>query len=144
MDLSLSQIISSVGTSVQKASHNLEKTAVELYFEGGYRRSDNNVHIPLTEMISLPSNLNAGSEERVLEVPLTALYNHNTMTLSKVDVNMHVKPYEKNGDIFYGLGPNNNMDAPEDKEYTELSLSFAISEPPEGMARLNQESTNLL
>ena len=137
MDLSLSQIISSVGTSVQKASHTLERTAVELYFQSGYeQQSDNKVRLALTETLSLPSNPGSDAERKMLEVPLTALYSHNTMTLSKVDVSMRVKPYEKSGEIFYSIGPNNPKDNPEDNEYTELSLSFEMSEPPEGVARM--------
>lgn len=144
MEFSLSQIISSVGTSVQIARYALEESAVELYFKGGYEQVDNDKLLPMTKTISLPKELSRGADGKTIVVPVTALFSHNTMTLKNVDVSMHLRPYEQGGEIVYSLCPDNSKDDPKNKEYAELSLSFALNDPPEGMARLNQESIKLL
>lgn len=144
MAVSLSELISSIGNSVQDARYALERSAVELYFQGGYQVLEDQTYLPLVKTVRLPKAPYAGAEWKTLEVPITALYAHNTMALSKVDINLHLKPYDDEGKLLYDVAPNHPDDETEHIEYADLSLSFSLNDPPEGMARLNQECTKLL
>jgi len=66
MELSLSEIISSIGESGQTAGYALEDRAVELYFKGGYEEKGEQF-VPITKKVSLPNTLDreSGSGEYV-------------------------------------------------------------------------------
>ncbi len=143
MALSLSELISSIGESVQTARYALENRAVELYFKGGYEERNGNL-VPLTKIICLPKTLGSESARKNLDIPLTALYSHKTMALSKVDVNLRLKPCGQNNELLFNMFEGNSKNDTDSGQYVDLSLSFCLDDTPEGMARLNQENVKLL
>lgn len=143
MKLSLSEIISSIGTSVQTARYALEDRAVELYFKGGYEEKGEEF-VPITKRISLPNTLGSESGRRNLDIPVTALFSHKTMALNKVDVDLRLKPCGQNGEVLFKIIGDNQKDDTDSGQFVDLSLSFSLDDTPEGMARLNQENVKLL
>lgn len=142
MELSLSQVIAAIGESVQAARYALEDRAVELYFKGGFEERGERL-APITKAISLPSALDSRAECRELDIPLTALFSHKTMSLNKVDVNLRLLPCGQDGQMLFQMA-GDALKEETDGQYVDLALSFGLDDTPEGMARLNQKSIKLL
>jgi len=143
LELSLSQLISSIGESVQEARYALEERSVELYFGGGYKEDGERL-IPITKNISLPTVLNGKSGSRELNIPLTALFSHKTMSLNKVDVNMRLLPCGQGSEMLFRMAGDTADGGDQSGQYVDLALSFGLDDTPEGMARLNQENVKLM
>lgn len=143
MKQSLSQIISSIGESVQSARYALEERAVALYFSGGFEERGECL-IPITKKISLPIAVDGQSERKDMDVPLTALFSHKTMSLNKVDVSLRLRPCGQDGELFFKISGDASNKEANSGQYVDLSLSFNLDDTPEGMARLNQENIKLL
>lgn len=143
MELSLSQVISSIGESVQTARYALEERAVALYFKGGFEEKEERL-IPITKKISLPITVDSQSERKDMDVPLTALFSHKTMSLNKVDVNLRLHPCGQDGEMLFKMTGDGLNEEANSGQYVDLSLSFNLDNTPEGMARLNQENIKLL
>lgn len=143
MELSLSQLISSIGESVQEARYALEERSVELYFGGGYKEDGERL-IPITKNISLPTVLNGKSGSRELNIPLTALFSHKTMSLNNVDVNMRLIPCGQGDEMLFRMTGSTEDGGDQSGQYVDLALSFSLDDTPEGMARLNQENVKLM
>ena len=143
MGLSLSKLISSIGESVQEARYAIEKRAVELYFEGGYEEKGDRL-TPITKAVSLPKTLDSRSEKKDLDIPLTALFSHKTMSLNKVDIDLRLKLYEQDGEMLFKITNETSGSEGDSGQCVDLSLSFGLDDTPEGMARLNQENVKLL
>lgn len=143
MELSLSQVISSIGESVQAARYALEERAVALYFNGGFEEREERL-IPITKKISLPITVDSQSERKDMDVPLTALFSHKTMSLNKVDVSLRLRPCGQDGEMLFKMTEDGLHEETNSGQYVDLSLSFNLDNTPEGMARLNQENIKLL
>lgn len=143
MELSLSQVISSIGESVQTARYALEERAVALYFKGGFEEREERL-VPITKKISLPITVNSQSERKDMDVPLTALFSHKTMSLNKVDVSLRLRPCGQDGEMLFKMTGDGLNEEANSGQYVDLSLSFNLDNTPEGMARLNQENIKLL
>lgn len=143
MELSLSQVISSIGESVQMARYALEERAVALYFKGGFEEKGERL-VPITKKISLPIAVDSQSGRKDMDVPLTALFSHKTMSLNKVDVNLRLRPCGQDDEMLFKMTGEGLNEEANSGQYVDLSLSFNLDDTPEGMARLNQENIKLL
>ena len=143
MELSLSKLISSIGESVQAARYVLEERAVELYFKGGYEEKGERL-TPIIKTISLPKALDSQSGKKDLDIPLTALFSHKTMSLNKVDIDLRLQMCGHNGEVLFKITNDASNSEADIGQRVDLSLSFNLDDTPEGMARLNQENVKLL
>lgn len=143
MELSLSKLISSIGESVQEARYAIEERAVGLYFKGGYEEKGDRL-TPITKAVSLPKTLDSRSGKKDLDIPLTALFSHKTMSLNKVDVDLRLKLCEQDGEMLFKITNEASGSEEDSGQCVDLSLSFGLDDTPEGMARLNQENVKLL
>lgn len=116
---------------------------MELYFGGGYKEDGERL-IPITKNISLPTVLNGKSGSRELNIPLTALFSHKTMSLNKVDVNMRLLPCGQGSEMLFRMAGDTADGGDQSGQYVDLALSFSLDDTPEGMARLNQENVKLM
>lgn len=141
MEVKLTDLLTSIGSSVQEARRALEDSAMELYFQGYQKDSaDNPVYSPIERQIRLPLGTVSG---KILEVPLTALYHHNVMELDTVNIKLKFQPCDINGDLGLDIKPPESEDALH-SPYSELSLSFCREAAPEGIARVNEHSVKML
>lgn len=142
MEVMFQDLVTSIGVSVQKARRAIEDAAMELYFQG-YETdgADQPVYTPIQRRIRLPMGTASG---KILEVPVTALYHHNTMELDSVTVKLKFLPcgVSQDGekeDLRLEIKSPESGEQPE-SPYSELSLSFQSACAPEGMSRVNEHS----
>lgn len=143
-EVKFEKLVGSIGTSIQKARKAIETQTVELYFQEYEASGDNSdTYAPVTRRIQMPANIAPGSNGKIIEVPLTALHNHNTLVLDSVDINLKFVASEKDGELYLGIKPLNE---PEEvrTDYSEMSLHFKKADASEGIARLTDQAVKLL
>lgn len=141
MEVKLEELLVSIGDSVQKARRALEDEAMELYFRG-YQREDGDTYVPIRRKISLPITGAPGTSSKLLEVPVTALYHHNSMALDTVDIRLNFIPVQEKEGLTLELQPQSQGEP--GLSCSQLSLCFKREETPEGMARVNDHSVKIL
>lgn len=136
-------LVTSIGSSLQKARKKIETDNTDLYFQE-YHKPDSceAVYAPVTRKISIPSGGAAG-KERIIEVPLTALQNHSNLMLDSVDINLKFTASEKNGELYVGIKSDGESDDVH-ADYSEMSLHFKKGDASEGIARLTDQTVKLL
>ena len=145
MEISLTELIASIGTSVQAARRAVDECAAQLYFQGfDSPMGEEGVYRPVAKRIELANGGGPEAESKVVCVPVTALMNHQSMRLDQVDVKMKLAPCDVNGALKFRVGPGGEEDAPQEGAWAEFSLSFQSGDMPEGTARLNQKLCQFL
>lgn len=141
--ISLSDLISQIGISVQNANAAIEQVALAAYLGQGYDRAFNQEmsqeeFTPISYTLHIPTP--AGKKQ--INVPVTALMHHTSLKLEQVDVKLKFQIEKSEEDTIYvSVKPSVN---PEESVMNELSLQFKSSPPAEGMARIDQHQVQVL
>lgn len=141
MDVPLQDIIESIGKSVSAAQQGLEKFTISNFFAFFDQRepSSENEHAFLeakTVNIALPGQADL-NEEGLFAVPLVSLAHHSHVALSQVKVRV-------NANLFADEANTVKINLTEASETNTVELTFTVSAPSEGTARLVQNVTRKL
>lgn len=137
MNVTLEALLQSVGETVQRAQTHLERTAETLYWSH-FTQQDDGACRPISQRLELPLNAVPGAATRVLEVPVVALYRHQTMALHTVEMHLHFLPQMGENGLELELQPPGNARS------SEMHLTFQGQEAAEGTARLDCTAAQLL
>lgn len=156
MQLSISDLIASIGCSVSEAQHTIENHSVQRFF--GYfdaigspdsDGAEEHVLSPKTVKMSLPSSEDIAQNCSV-NIPLPALAGHRQVSLEKVTVKINTRlTTDDSGSVLADMGapvasegaaapPNGSGD------YGEINLVFNVGDSPEGVARAVQNITKVI
>lgn len=140
MELSLSELVASIGTSIQSARRAVDESAAQLYFRGfGREEGENGAYWPIERKVYI------SREEGPIGVPETALMSHQSIRLDQVDVKMKLIPCDANGTLAFRIGADRaEEEGAQEQSWAEFSLSFQSGDMPEGMARVNQKLSQFL
>lgn len=136
------ELLISMGESVQKASKMIERNAVSLYFDD-YEPYNDNSYKPKTKSVYLPVSAEKNAQLRNIKVPLTALCNHNSMSLSSINIKLKFIPIIRDTELFLDI-KKMEEEGIEKCDYSEMELCFKNESASEGMARVNENSTKIL
>ncbi len=143
-EVKFEELVTSIGMSIENARKTIENQAVELYFQE-YKKSDNQseVYVPLNRRIDMPVSTTPGAKSKIMDIPLTALHNHNTTVLDSVDIRLKFVASERDGELYVAI---KSCQEPEEirNDYSEMSLHFKNVDVSEGMARLTDQTVKLL
>lgn len=143
-EVKLEKLVESIGVSIQKAQKAIESQTVDLYFQEYQAAEDQpDRYAPVTRQIQLPTNNALNAKEKIVEVPLTALYNHNAIMLDSVDIQLKFVASEKDGELYLDVQSNHEPDETR-TDYSEMSLHFKKADSSEGIARLTDQTVKLL
>lgn len=140
MNITLEELVRSVGETVQKAQTHMEHTTEALYWTH-FTQPDGDAEMrhPLVQRLELPVSAEPGAPVRTLEVPVAALYRHHTMTFDSVEITLRFYPQIGENGLELELQPLEN-----DSRTSEIRLVFQNQAPAEGMARLDCAAAQLL
>lgn len=153
MQLSISELIASIGCSVSEAQHTIENHSVQRFF--GYfdtvssPNSDGNVLSPKTVKMSLPSGEDI-TKTCDIDIPLPALAGHRHVSLERVTVKINTRlSADEGGSIVADMGApimSEGASAPDGRlgDYGEINLVFNVGDSPEGVARAVQNITKTI
>ncbi len=155
MQLSISELIASIGCSVSEAQHTIENHSVQKFFkyfdEADSQYSDNYKGQVLSPKIVRMSLSSADDIKRSIEVavPLPALAAHRSVSLGSVTVKIKTGMLTdgKGGiaaDIIAPSADENTAEEGGSKDYGEISLEFNVGDSPEGIARIVQSITKTI
>ena len=141
----MDDLISAVGSCVQRAQAAIEQAAVDQYMEyfeqpvlsRGMPDEDepDGMLKPRTLDVALPGE---EGEDRTVQVPLVALVNHNTLRLDQVKVKMNIIP------TTLGQGQVEIEAAPPGKEGHSVELVFQADGVNEAVARISSAANQML
>ncbi len=147
--MTLENMISSIGNSVQTAHNTIKMSSVAEFFEGFFNmeKTDNNsqneaVYEPRTLKIVLPAGPD-GESEKTLVVPIAALVQHSSMNIDYVKINLNVSVTdESDSSLQVSSQP---LKAPNSKDLSgEMEIMFKCNNSPEGIARIETYMNNIL
>lgn len=160
MQLSIQDLIASIGRSVSEAQHTIENHSMQRFFdffETDAQTDDANdadaaaVSLrPRTIRMSLPGSDDL-SKFRSVDIPLPALAHHRQVHLDKVTVKVKTRLQpDNNGNMMADMGapvtkgcqPSDDSDGGD--EYGEFDLVFNIRDSAEGIARVVQNITKTI
>lgn len=163
MQLSIQDLIASIGCSVSVAQQTIENHSIQQFFdffEPDMQVSNadaaNNADAapvslkPRTIKMSLPSSDDL-SKSCDVDIPLPALAHHRQVQLDKVTVKVRTRLTPDNGgNMMADIGapvtnecPNPNG-SESDGEYGEINLVFNVSDSSEGVSRVVQNITKII
>lgn len=155
MPVLLSDVLKEMSKAVQTANFILDQMSADMYISQGYRKDertvrengagslsdvDNDVLTPITYSINLPIATQADNQEKTVEskqvnIPITALFHHNTMQLEEVDVTIR---FESEDIVEEGLMVNlKSENAPDENSVNKITLHYRKNPAPEGIARMD-------
>lgn len=156
MQLSISDLIASIGCSVSEAQHTIESHSVKRFF--GYfdavgspdsSGAEEQVLSPKTVKMSLPSSEDI-TRTCDVDIPLPALAGHRHVSLERVTVKINARlSANEGGGIVTDMGApvmSDGAEAPDGKlgDYGEINLVFNVGDSPEGVARVVQNITKII
>lgn len=163
MQLSIQDLIASIGCSVSTAQQTIENHSMQRFFDffeadtltsAANDANDADAATvslrPRTIRMSLPSSDDI-SRSCDVDIPLPALVNHKQVHLDKVTVKVKTRLTPDNdGNIIADLGVpvSNECSTPNgsdgDDEYGEINLVFNVSDSSEGVSRVVQNITKII
>ena len=163
MQLSIQDLIASVGQSVSEAQQTIEIQSIQRFldfFETDMHTSATNnandtdtatVSLkPRTIKMSLPSSDDL-SKSCDVNIPLPALAHHRQVHLDKVTVKVRTRlTPDDNGNMMADIGApvssecSNPGSSDSDDEYGEINLVFNVSDSSEGVSRVVQNITKTI
>ena len=163
MQLSIQDLIASIGRSVSEAQQTIENHSMQRFFDffetnmqtsalNGVNETDNaSVSLrPRTIRMSLPSSEDL-SKSCDVDIPLPALAHHRQVCLDKVTVKVKTRLTPDNGGnmmadmgapVFNECSTPNDSDG--DDEYGEINLVFNVGDSSEGVSRVVQNITKTI
>lgn len=143
MKLSLQEILSMIGASVQQAQHSVEKESVRIFLEQFLSGEADSYYSPRMIRMGLPSSNQPGNLLKDVEMPVSALFQHKAMHLSEVQLQLQLIPCESSGELAFQIGVKPTEEQPS-SSYSQLNLTYQCGDSPEGIARLHQHTTQIL
>lgn len=151
MQLSLDELIASIGQSVSSAQGSIENHSLGRfldYFEAEPSDGENDLSLkPKTIKMSLPSSDDM-SKTATVDVPLSALAHHKQVQLDKVTVKVKARLNQSDNMLMADMGaPIKNECADQsdpDSDVGEITLTFNVGDCSEGVARVVQNITKTI
>lgn len=165
MELSIQDLIESIGSAVSQAQLNIEKHSIYSFFdyfnEQKVSSADNTDTVsvnltPKTAAVALPSS-NDLNTTTLVNVPLVSLVQHRQVTLDKVTVKLKPCLYadddktiraDMNAPAFHETASSESSDNLSkihvDPHQSEIELVFQLSDSAEGLSRVVQNITKIL
>lgn len=163
MQLSIQDLIASIGCSVSEAQQTIENHSMQRFFD--FFEADmqtdaandaNDADTPTASLkprtikMSLPSSKDL-SKSCDVAIPLPALAHHRQVHLDKVTVKVKTRlTTDSSGKMMADMGApvSNECSTPNtsdgDDEYGEINLVFNVSESSEGVSRVVQNMTKTI
>lgn len=151
MQLSLDELIASVGKSISAAQGAIEEHSLERFFDYFETSQPNDLMTaslkPKTISMLLPSQEDISKSAQV-DIPLSALAHHRQVSLDKVTVKVKVRLESSSDRLMADMGApvsNECSDSNDSEENVgEINLTFNVGDSSEGVARVVQNITKTI
>lgn len=151
MQLSLDELIASVGRSISAAQGAIEAHSLERFFDYFETMQSNGLGgeslKPKTISMLLPSQEDMSRQAQV-DIPLSALAHHRQVSLDKVTVKVKARLESGSGRVMADMGApisNESTDPTASQEDVgEINLTFNVGDSSEGVARVVQNITKTI
>lgn len=151
MQLSLDELIASVGKSISAAQGAIEEYSLERFFDYFETSQPNGLMTaslkPKTISMLLPSQEDISKSAQV-DIPLSALAHHRQVSLDKVTVKVKARLESGNDRLMADMGApvSNECSDPNasQEDVGEINLTFNVGDSSEGVARVVQNITKTI